>query len=633
MDRCKNKSYRPLLLLLALLYVLGLNVCFAQEQTTQLNEVEITATPIEKFGVGATISTIDSTSIESFKQLTLAQLLSVQSSVYIKQYGAGMLSTISFRGTGASHTSVLWNGMQVGYPFLGQADLSLVPLDFVDEISLVHGSSSARFGTGAIGGIINMQSNAPNKGIRLAVNQSVGSFGTTNSTIQLSKSGERGYLKIGGFYKQSKNNFPYKSSSGKDIGKQENANFFISGAQLSSLLQLTKSSSLAFDVQATHANRNLQSPIGSSASNNQVDKNLWASLKFNHRLKSGSFNVQYGFLFDEINYEGSVTNSNQHRLTAFFDYDLAANLSVEGGVNTNIIQVNTPFYDNEIAQENRTNLFASLLWLPLNKLKLSLNLRQAYVTGYKIPFTPSLGLDFKAHTSSTWQLNLKGQLARGYNVPTLNDRFWMPGGNLNLLPEESVNAEIGFDLRGNENMPFWVKGTTYQLWVDNWILWLPNGSVWSPENKRKVKGVGVELETGFEKELGNVRLKGWLNYAYTKSTNQEALDKYDRTAGKQLPYVPFHNGNITGQARVGKWLVQATGVATGKRFTTTNNKTEVPGYALLNIRVSHDVNLTHWSIQFYVDANNVTNTNYQSIINRAMPGINFLAGAKINFNK
>ncbi|MCF6359738.1 MAG: TonB-dependent receptor, partial [Cyclobacteriaceae bacterium] len=341
----------------------------------------------------------------------------------------------------------------------------------------------------------------------------------------------------------------------------------------------------------------------------------------------------YGFLFDEIDYEGSITSSYQHKASALLEYDIAPSVSVEVGANTTLVEVKTPFYENEVGHENRTNLFGSILWLPLNRLNVSLNLRQAFVTGYVIPFTPSVGIEVNFLRSSAWKVDLKGQLAKGYQVPTLNDRFWVPGGNLDLFSEESVNVEFGLDIKNFSNTPFWINSTVYQLWVDNWILWLPNGAVWSPENKRKVKGFGVELETGVQKQLGNIKVKGWLNYAYTKSTNQEALDEYDRSAGKQLPYVPFHNGNITGQLIVDKWQFQVNSVVTGKRFITTDNETEVPGYALLNMRVSYQINNKYWQTQLYLDANNVTNTNYQSIINRAMPGINFLVGAKINFNK
>lgn len=633
MDRLIKKLYRPFVLLITLLLVFSINMSFAQEQITELDEVEITASHIQKYGVGSNISEIDTVFIEQNKQSSLAHLLTTQSSVYIKQYGAGMLSTIAFRGTGAGHTTFQWNGLQVGYPFLGQADLSLMPLDFIDEINLVHGSASARFGTGAIGGTVDMRSNFPVDGFAISAMQSFGSFGAINSTLQISQSGGRGYFKIGGFYKQAKNDFPFKSSTGKPLGNQKNADYSISGIQLNGKINLKGANSLDFQLQTIMADRNLQASIGSTSKNNQIDNNVWSSLQYKHLMNNGFATLQYGFLYDEINYNGSNTTSNQHKAIGLIELNLLNNLSSEFGASSTWVKVNTPFYENSEAHEIRANLYGSILWLPINRLKLSLNLRKAFVTDYTIPFTPSLGIDFDVVRSPLWQLNAISQLAKGYKVPTLNDRFWVPGGNSNLAPEESINAEVGFQLRNTSDTPFWIKTTTYQLWVNNWILWLPNGAIWSPENKRKVKGVGLEFESGIDKQIGDIGLKGWMNYAYTRSTNREALDEYDRSADKQLPYVPFHNGNFTGQLSVGKWQFQLNTSVTGKRFITTDNETEVPGYALLNIRTSYYIKMKQWDTRFYLDANNITNTNYQSIINKAMPGINFLAGAQINFNK
>lgn len=618
---------------MALLYVSGFNMSIAQEKITELNEVEITAKSIEKFGVGSNISTIDSTVIKNYEQANLAQLLSEQSSVYIKQYGAGMLSSISFRGSGAGHTTFQWNGLQVGYPFLGQADLALIAIDFVDEINLVHGSASARYGTGAIGGIVDLQSNNSVVGFDITANQSFGSFGTINSTLEVSKGGEKGFVKIGGYYKESQNDFPYKSSSGMPLGNQENANYSLSGVQLSSALFIDKANSVELQLQSTIADRNLQSSIGSTSANNQVDKNIWSSFKYKHLLASGFTSIQYGFLYDQIYYNNSITKSEQHKGVATIEYDFSNSLSAELGIDATLIKVITPFYDSNYAQEIRANFYSSILWGPYPRLSMSLNLRQAFVTDYDVPFTPSLGLDLNAIQTNYWKMNIVGQLAKGYKVPTLNDRYWVPGGNLELQPEESVNAEIGFSVKNKSNTPAWLKVTSYKLWVDNWILWLPSGGIWSPENKRRVEGLGVEVETGVEKQLKSVKLKGWINYAYTKSTNQEALDEYDRSAGKQLPYVPFHNGNFTVEMSFDKWEFTANSVFTGKRFITSDNETEVPGYVLLNVRSSYKFRLKTWRVKAYLEVNNITNTNYQSIINKAMPGINFLVGAKFNFNK
>lgn len=634
MDRYKNISYRPFLFLLALFIVSGMSMSFAQDQVTELEEVEISATAIQKFGVGATISTIDTFIIENNKQNSLAQLIATQSSAYIKQYGAGMLASISFRGTGAGHTTFQWNGLQVGYPFLGQTDLSLIQMDFIDEVNLVHGSASARFGTGAIGGTVELKSNDPKEGISILVNQSMGFFGTSNSSIHFSKGGNHGYIKVGGFYKKSENNFPYKSSGGKKLGNQANADYSISGGHLSAKYVLNKNNSFDIQLQGTYANRNLQPSIGSTSNNNQIDNNFWSTIKYANIFSSGFSAIQYGFLYDNINYNGSITYSNQHKIDATYEYDFHPNISIELAANSTFVEVITPFYNSGTANEKRANLFSSMRWMAYNNLIFRLNLRQSFVTGYKIPFTPSIGFDFRAVNSTLWGFNVVGQFSKGYKVPTLNDRFWVPGGNLDLNPEESVNAEIGAVLKNKGNIPFWIKTTAYQLWVENWILWLPNGAIWSPENKRKVKGFGLEFESGIEKHISQeVQLKAWLNYAYTKSTNQEALDEYDRSAGKQLPYVPFHNGNITTQINTGNWDFQLNGVFTGKRFITADNETEVPGYAILNVITGYTFSLHTVKARAYINANNITNTNYQSIINKAMPGINFLAGVRINFNK
>jgi outer membrane cobalamin receptor len=632
MDRFIHKIYRPFLLPMALYFVSGLGVCVAQDLITELDEIEIIASPIEKYGVGATINKIDSSLLKNYSHSNLAAVLMAQSSIYIKQYGSGMLSTVSFRGTGAGHTVVRWEGLQVGYPFLGQTDLSLLPTDFTNEIRLVHGSSSARFGTGAIGGIINLESASPGLGLGVKVNQSIGSFGTSNTSLRISNAGDKGYVKLAGVYNKSKNNFQYQSSSGTPLGEQKNADFNIYGFKAEAGYKLNSKNLVEVTLQGINADRNLQPSIGSTASNNQLDNNFWSSLKYNHNLYSGVVTAQYGYLFDRINYNGSVTDSKQHNFKAELEYDLNNALSFETGLNSNWVGVVTPNYENNNAKELRSNIYGSLLWKATNRLNTTLNLRQAFVSGYKIPFTPSVGVDYQAIKSELWQLNLIGQVAKGYKVPTLNDRFWVPGGNEELSPEESINLEIGFNLKNNNGFPFWINATTYQLWVDNWILWLPNGAIWSPVNKRKVNGVGIELETGFEKKVNQAQLRGWLNYAYTKSTNQEALDEYDRSAGKQLPYVPFHNGNITGQLDLKNWEFQLNGLVTGKRFITTDNETEVPGYTLLNTQIAYNLYLEQWSLRVFIEANNITNTNYQSIINKAMPGINFLAGVQIHFN-
>ena len=86
------------------------------------------------------------------KSNTLTDLLQENTGVYLKNYGPGMLSTIAFRGTGAEHTALVWNGININYPMLGLADFATIPVNGFSSLTLVHGSSSNLYGSSAIGG-------------------------------------------------------------------------------------------------------------------------------------------------------------------------------------------------------------------------------------------------------------------------------------------------------------------------------------------------------------------------------------------------------------------------------------------------------------------------------------------------
>ena len=103
--------------------------------TLLLEELEILAT---KSDYSQTIkkTTLDTILKLDLANLDLGELLAAYTPIFIKSYGRGALATASFRGTGASHTQVLWNDFQINSPMLGQVDFSQVPNSFFDEAEL-----------------------------------------------------------------------------------------------------------------------------------------------------------------------------------------------------------------------------------------------------------------------------------------------------------------------------------------------------------------------------------------------------------------------------------------------------------------------------------------------------------------
>ena len=283
------------------------------------------------------------------------------------------------------------------------------------------------------------------------------------------------------------------------------------------------------------------------------------------------------------------------------------------------------------AQEDRLELYQSTNLNLSEDLHVSINLRQFIYDGNFAPFTPSLGAEWALFSDEAQELKLKTTTARSFKVPTLNDRFWEPGGNPDLFPESSWSGELGLshilkkgNLRVNQDL------SHYQMWVDNWIIWLPKGNFWTPENIRKVNNYGLEyfLNTDYKMGAWSLELQG--NYNWTRAINQTDISDNDRSLGNQLPYTPVHKIQSLLGIKRGLWNTFLNYQFTGSRYVGTDNMDKLPAYQLLDWGIRVGEIKTPWvrgNIGFHV--NNLLNTSYQVLRLRAMPGRNYQINLQI----
>lgn len=612
------------------------NVSAQELPTVNLEPVEIIINRLSPFAIGASTNSLDSSIIELEAVPNLADLINYYTSAAIKSYGNGMLSTISFRGTGPSHTAVLWHGINISYPMLGQSDLSMLSLTLSDQVSIQHGTGSALYGSGALGGTISLSNAEPVSGTNLSVSQWFGSFGTIKNNISGSYANEKFFIKIATLWDQSNNNFKFKNKTrlGEPIEVQQGADYLILGASIESGIALGKRGKLSISGQYFDADRNLQPSMNAnSLADNQTDENIRIRTKYLHNGDKFSWNVNYAYLHDVIGFNGDKTFANQQVFRAELERNLVSWLNFNLAGDYNFIQINSPFYASEITNDQRANLWASFLLNPTSRLLLSLSLRQSFNPQYKIPFTPSLGAEYILVDKLEHHLRIKSLMARGFRVPTLNEQYWQPGGNLNLEPEDSYSIEVGLSGKSTKGLTIDYELTGYRMWVDNWILWRPNGSYWSPENIKRVDVYGIEVSGSIGHKLATATIKWRGNYAFTKSVNRTGLDQFDRSVNKQLAYVPIHRATISSISEWKSWLFLLNAAYTGQRFVTADNEESLPDYLLLNLRLGKSFKRGSYLINGHANINNVLNTNYQSIVNKAMPGINFLLGVTVSYYK
>ncbi|MCD4678755.1 MAG: Plug domain-containing protein, partial [Bacteroidales bacterium] len=136
---------------------------FAQSSDDSLTElpiVDIIASRLDEYTIGLNHEQIDSLSLTYYRTSSLASVLGDLTPIFIKSYGVGSLSTISFRGTAAHHSGVYWNGFNLNPANIGMSDLSLFPLAFFESVEILYGGASSLYGSGNIGGGLHLK-NSP----------------------------------------------------------------------------------------------------------------------------------------------------------------------------------------------------------------------------------------------------------------------------------------------------------------------------------------------------------------------------------------------------------------------------------------------------------------------------------------
>ena len=179
--------------------------------------------PMKDIGVQKT--KMDSLILKENIALSMADVLTFNSSIFVKSYGRATLSTVAFRGTSPSHTQVTWNGMRINNPMLGMTDFSMIPSYFIDDASLLHGTSSVNETGGGLGGSVKLSTQpAEADGFGLQYIQGIGSFKTFDEFLRLTYGNNHWQSSTRIVYSSSPNDYTYRNHDKKEIVYDEKMN-------------------------------------------------------------------------------------------------------------------------------------------------------------------------------------------------------------------------------------------------------------------------------------------------------------------------------------------------------------------------------------------------------------------------
>ncbi|HLN96015.1 MAG TPA: TonB-dependent receptor plug domain-containing protein, partial [Flavobacterium sp.] len=139
------------LIFIALLATLS---SFAQDTIRQLDEVRVADVQWRVFSRSRTLKVVPDSLLGH--QNSLKTLLSRTTALYFRENGAGMVASVSFRGTTASQTAVVWNGIAINSLLNGQTDFNTILTEGFGQVVVRPGGGGVGYGSGAIGGTVHL---------------------------------------------------------------------------------------------------------------------------------------------------------------------------------------------------------------------------------------------------------------------------------------------------------------------------------------------------------------------------------------------------------------------------------------------------------------------------------------------
>ena len=610
--------------------------CFtanAQVDTIALPAIEINADKIKTtVNTGVNLEVTNDKILDRNATEPLSYLLKKQTGIFVKSYGIGSLATLSARGMGSAHTSVLWNGFNIQNPMHGTIDMSLVPTFFADDLKIELGSSSALYGSGNIGGTIQMNSRSNfQTGFSVKGMLTAGSFNDYAESVQLGFGSNQLSASVKVFNQDAKNNFTFTDLSGNEK-KMPNATLNNFGIHQDNYFLINKNQQIETHFWYQNTNRQIPPTLTQSTSDaRQDDESFRFSTEWTGQFNALKMNARAAYFDEEILYQSTLiqpalSNSKTYIGELESRYD-ATRSSIVGGIhfeNNNAISQQN--YTDDY-QQNRIAFFGAYEYQLKNGWQFGTAIRKSITDGTGEPLTGHIGFERKWNN----HFILKGNIHKNYRLPTINELFWNDGysyGNPALLPESSIGQELTL-IHDVQKAGVYFSITGFHNLVENWILWRSEFNAFSPYNQRAVRAYGFETKINYTKKMGAFSFDGQVQYTFTKSKINEDV-ALQSLVGKQLIYTPIHL--TRGELSLGyknlnlSYLHQLT----GKRFTSTDNKNNLQKFNIADLQLSSTFKIRSTKIGLGFNCNNLWNAAYEVLAFRPMPMRHFAFSLRFN---
>lgn len=566
---------------------------------------------------------ITAENMEAHQDTTVQQALQRVTGVTVNEMVPGISSYVKLNGDDRVLILVdgqsLANAQGSGYG-RGSVDLASLPgIGAIDHIEVTKGSGSVRYGSGAVGGVINI---VTKKGDRResSLDAYTGSWGMHGYTLTDSgRAGATSWLVSGSLEQREYYAFPHGANTDHSRGD-------IAKKSLSLRLDQDLTDQTSLTVKAYHQDYHghgstyKADPAGWYLTANKPIDRLVNDYSVTYHFKKQT--AQPGFLRYFNDYQRTYWSNHYFTRTQGLEWQdnwqLDSHQHVTAGAEWTE-DMGTNYEAHYIDKKRHNQSFYAEDALTFGKFTVTPGLRWDRNSTFGSHQTPRLAMNYKANDA----FNVYASWGRVFSPPRLNDQFYMTTsrgkitsqGNENLQPEEGYTETLGFQYQAGPKTV--LEGSVFHSDLQHVIRWNRAVMPHEAENLDEEDKRGFEL-TWKQKVNDKWDYEGGYSYIRTKVDKGAGLT-FDTTYNQPNGYhagIHYHSG---------KWQAGADMTAgTGRNDTYYRNNS----YVVWNVSASYSPDA---ATTMYVKVNNLNDEAYDLYHNYPAAGRNWQVGVKKKF--
>lgn len=566
---------------------------------------------------------ITAENMEAHQDTTVQQALQRVTGVTVNEMVPGISSYVKLNGDDRVLILVdgqsLANAQGSGYG-RGSVDLASLPgIGAIDHIEVTKGSGSVRYGSGAVGGVINI---VTKKGDRResSLDAYTGSWGMHGYTLTDSgRAGATSWLVSGSLEQREYYAFPHGANTDHSRGD-------IAKKSLSLRLDQDLTDQTSLTVKAYHQDYHghgstyKANPAGWYLTANKPIDRLVNDYSVTYHFKKQT--AQPGFLRYFNDYQRTYWSNHYFTRTQGLEWQdnwqLDSHQHVTAGAEWTE-DMGTNYEAHYIDKKRHNQAFYAEDALTFGKFTVTPGLRWDRNSTFGSHQTPRLAMNYKANDA----FNVYASWGRVFSPPRLNDQFYMTTsrgkitsqGNENLQPEEGYTETLGFQYQAGPKTV--LEGSVFHSNLQHVIRWNRAVMPHEAENLDEEDKRGFEL-TWKQKVNDKWDYEGGYSYIRTKVDKGAGLT-FDTTYNQPNGYhagIHYHSG---------KWQAGADMTAgTGRNDTYYRNNS----YVVWNVSALYSPDA---ATTMYVKVNNLNDEAYDLYHNYPAAGRNWQVGVKKKF--